>query len=227
MLVIAVIGYAAAFAGFSVGAAASFFTSKLGKRFQGSLLGFTGGILIAFICFEIIPNAFQALDGGLVTGIFGIAAGVAFCALGENLIRPRGGSGLMLVLAAVVHNFPEGVALGALLSISFPAGVKLAAVIAVHCLPEAVAIFASMKRKRRVYMFLLPAAMGLGTFAGAALSGISPAVLCLSLGFSGGVMLYVTCGDVLPEAKTRWKGRFSSIFACLGFIAGVLLTAFL
>ena len=37
-------------------------------------------------------------------------------------------------------------------------------------------------------------------------------------------MLYVTCGEILPESKELWGGKLSTVGALLGMVIGILCT---
>lgn len=240
-ILIAVTGYLAGLCGFLPGIIFSCIADKFGRRFQGSLMGFTGGLLISFICFEMLPEAFEA--SGLYIGVAGILAGVLSCAFLEKRILPVSqnlnlglnnkyiNTGILLAISVSLHNIPEGMAIGSLMNISVQAGMRLAVAISIHCLPEAAAVFLPFIKggigiKKLIAMSLLFALpICIGTVIGAVLGGISPVFISVCLGFAGGVMLYITCGEVIPSSKGVWNGRLTTILAVLGFVTGVLLTA--
>jgi ZIP family zinc transporter len=248
VFIIALTGYFTGLCGFLPGILLSKGINRRGKRVQGPLMGFTGGLLLAFICFEMLPEAF--LGASLYIGVAGMLFGVLACAFFEKRMPSAVAflsgkktasssretsrflrTGLLLAVGVALHNVPEGMAVGALLNVSFNAGVRMALIIAVHCLPEAVAValplFQSGFSLRWAcglsFLFALPLAAGAS--CGAFLSGVSPVFVSVCLGFAGGVMLYVTCGEVIPDAKGIWRGRLTTVLAAFGFIAGVLLTA--
>lgn len=238
---IVIIGYLTGVCGFLPGILLSRTVDKLGRRVQGPLVGFTGGLLLAFICFEMLPQAFDGVAIGV--GVTGMLAGVLLCAFTEKRIpkiaerlgadrkQPQMNTGVMLALGVVLHNIPEGIAVGALLNTDVDAGIKMALIIAVHCLPEAIAIALPLIKSGvsieqlsgAALLFALP--LCIGAMIGALLGGVSRVFISVCLGFAGGVMLYITCGEVLPDSRDLWRGRLTTIFATVGFIAGVLLTA--
>jgi ZIP family zinc transporter len=231
-LSIGLVGYLTAFSGFFLAGVFCFAVGKLGNRFLGTMMGFTAGIIIAFICFELIPGSLERF--GLYKGIIAMLLGVALSAwlegrLGEFHRYEK--AGLLLVLGVTIHNIPEGMALGSLLHVSFPAGVSLAIMIAAHCFPEGLAVMLPFKQagakasKMLALSLLVPIPMSVGALSGALISSSSPLFVDACLCFSGGVMLYIACGNILPESKDVWRGRMSAIGAMLGFVAGVWLTA--
>lgn len=197
-------------------------------------MGATGGLLLAFICFEMFPKAFD--EGGLVITIAGMLSGVVLTAFLESkiaVIAKSAGSrgGALLAVGVALHNIPEGLAIGALFAVDSDAAKKLALLVAIHCLPEGLAVFLPMKRggMKTADVICLSLAfgfpMGLGAALGGIISTIAATITSGCLGLAGGVMLYIICGDILPESKKIWNGRLTTIGAMLGFAIGVILTA--
>jgi ZIP family zinc transporter len=231
-LVIALIGFLAAFSGFFLASVFRLAAGKMGNRFLGTMMGFTAGILIAFICLEIIPGSLERF--GLYKGIAAMLLGVALSAWLEGrlgALEKFEKASILLVLGITIHNIPEGMALGSMLHVSFAAGLSLAIMIAAHCFPEGLAVMLPFRqsgagaRKMFALSLLVPLPMSIGALSGALISAASPSFVDACLCFSGGVMLYIACGDILPESKDVWRGRMSAVGAMLGFAAGVWLTA--
>ncbi len=234
------IGYLAGLVGFLGGALFSIATKKRGNRFFGTLMGFTAGLLISFVCFEMLPIALE--NSSFYFGVAGIVAGVCVCAVLEKSLTDFKEqlsssvnakylkTGMLLGLGVMLHNIPEGMALGALTSINLTTGIKIAVIISIHCLAEAIGVFYPLIKSglhvNRIlsYSFVFSLPMAFGSLIGSTISNISTIVLAVSLSFAGGVMLYITCGQVIPESKDIWHGRLSTIGAMAGFVIGVLLT---
>lgn len=235
IICITLIAYVMGLVGFLGGTLFSVVTHKLGRKFHGMLMGFTAGLLIAFVCFAMLPLAFAT--SGLEVGVVGILLGVAASALLENMMEKTSGGthalkmGLLITLGVVLHKIPEGMAIGSMLNINMAAGLSMSAIVAIHCFPEAVAVTFSLREggmscaKLFAACFLICLPMALGAFFGAALSNISNVFVSLCLSFAGGVMIYVTCGEIIPESKEIWKGSISTVGALAGFALGVILTA--
>lgn len=241
LILFTIIGYITGLAGFIPGSVFAKLTGRLGSRFCGALMGFTGGLLIAFICFEMLAPAVVCENVYLVC--FGLLAGVVLSALFENEIavftkklksfsnKSSMKSALLLVFGIALHNIPEGMALGSMLAVSPAQGYKMAVIIAIHCFPEAIAVAVPLVESgikwRGLLLFsaLLAIPLAIGSGAGGALSAVSPAVSAILLSVAGGVMIYITCGEILPESKEIWGGRLSTVGAGLGFVLGVIITA--
>lgn len=246
VLVITIFGFLIALSGKLFGFVISRVTKNVSRRMQGTLMGFTAGVLIAFVCFSILPEAFE--KAGVYFVIVGILAGVCLCVFLDGkilgLVVSHGSSvvshgsaqssfiktGLIVAIGVMVHNLPEGIAIGSICAVSMQEGIKLGIVVLIHCIPEAIAVCIPLSKggysKSQIFFIivLISLPMGIGSFIGAYLSGVTQIFLTLSLSFAGGVMLYITCGEILPESKDIWNGRLSTVGALLGFIIGILLT---
>jgi len=226
------VGYITAAAGFL--AANVFFLivgAGGGKRLYGTILGFTAGLLLAFVCMSMLPEVFAGV--GLAAGIAGLIAGMAasfFLEGGTGEMERWKRTGFLLAVGVSVHNIPEGMALGALLVSDRALGLSMAVIIAIHCFPEALAVMTPMRLAgySRIRLLLLSLLLALpmcaGAFAGGLASRVWPSFASVCMSFAAGVMLYMACGDILPESKDVWRGRLSTIGAMAGFLAGVVLT---
>lgn len=235
------VGYITAFTGMIMGCGIAFGTRKYGRRFQGSLMGFTGGLLISFVCFELLPNAFEG--DTFYPVIVGMLVGVLLTAYLEgksaklyskikNGTRSREiKTGLLLALGILIHNFPEGIGIGSLYSITQFGAIRLCLIIALHCIPEGLAVALAFKESgwgflKTIFIIgLLGIPMGMGSYLGVLLSSISQIFVSISFAFAGGVMLYITCGEIIPDSKEIWSGRMTTVGALTGFILGVMVIA--
>lgn len=202
-------------------------------------MGFTAGLLLSFVCFEILPIAF--ITWGLYYAIAGIIIGVVVSVFIESKISFNEisnkkeynykflKSALLIGIAISLHNIPEGIALGSLLQYNFKAGITMAILISIHCFPESLSICIPLLKSGIsiktliIYCFFLALPMGFGCFVGGLLSGISGLFTSLCLSFASGVMLYITCGEMIPESKNIWSGRITSVFSCFGFVLGIVI----
>lgn len=78
------------------------------------------------------------------------------------------------------------------------------------------------KTKVVIYTLLSGVTTGIGAFFGALLGKISTGVISICLSFAAGAMLYIVSGELIPESKKIYKGRFASIGNIIGFIMGIL-----
>lgn len=236
------LGFVVGVLGTGAGGAAAFVLRKPSRRFMGTILGLSGGLMMSIVCFELLPKAFEM--AGLTVSIAGIILGVGLVTLVDLLVPDRdftrkgiqGSSyirtGMLLGLGIAIHNFPEGLAIGSGLAANTYLGFSLAFVIGFHNMPEGIAMAAPMiiGGYSRVKIFLATilagVPMGLGALAGSLLGEISPLLVSLCLSFAGGTMLFITCGELIPKSQSIHRGRASAFGIIIGIIAGIVLSAF-
>ncbi|MCI5772315.1 MAG: ZIP family metal transporter [Clostridiales bacterium] len=165
----------------------------------------TAGLMLAVVCFEMLPEA-VALHTPL--GLSGIFAGVALMACLSPLTGRLGGLGGKLGAGVALHNLPEGMAIGAGLAAPGLTGLRIALSIALHDVPEGAAIALPLRAEGK----RVPAAIGAATLSGlptvaGALAGmllgrVGDGLMSFCLGLAGGAMLELTCRDMLPDSRS-------------------------
>lgn len=235
-----VVGTAAGIAGTGLGGALAFLLSNPGKRYLSTVLSMSAGLMIAVVCFDLLPRAFEL--GGLVTGLTGTILGIAVIALFQSVISANNvqnkrdrkknyiQTGLLLGVGIALHNFPEGLAIGTGFSSVQTYGLGLSLVIALHDIPEGIAMATPMRMggmgKFKVILAALLAGVptGIGALIGYVLGEISVTFISLCLGFAGGAMLYITCSELIPESHDLYKGRISGFGLVVGIVLGILIS---
>ncbi|KAG5444902.1 Zinc transporter ZIP11 [Clonorchis sinensis] len=142
----------------------------------------------------------------------------------------------LLIIAVTVHNIPEGLAVGiAFGGIGHHARSTLANArnlaigIAIQNFPEGLAVslplnaagcgFTKSFFLGQLSGLVEPIAGILGCIAVQFFRRLQP----YALGFAAGAMLFVVFDDVIPEAQHRGNGRWTSIWAIVGFIVMMVL----
>lgn len=240
LLTVTLLGFAVGIVGTGTGGALAFLFRHPSNRFMGTVLGLSSGLMIAIVCFDLLPQAFEI--GSLTIGIIGIIFGTGIITLIDQLISFRGfidkGStgngyirtGVLLGIGIAIHNFPEGLAIGSGLVAAIRLGLSLSIVIAFHNIPEGIAMAVPMLAGgySRVKIFIATVMagvpMGFGALMGALLGEISPLFISFCLAFAGGAMLFITCGELIPKSQNIYKGRASSFGIILGIIGGIILS---
>lgn len=233
------IGFLCGMVGTGLGGILTLLLKNPTKRFMAVLLGFTSGIMISVVCFDLLPEAFDF--GGVFISLVGVVAGVGMILIIEQFIPERVSqkfsedfdfirSGILLGIGIAIHNFPEGLAVGSGFAASNYLGLGLAIVIGLHDMPEGIAMAAPLKMggisrlKVLLYTVLAGIPMGFGAFVGELLGEISHNLICLCLSFAGGAMLYITCGELIPKTQNIYKGRISTIGMIAGIICGIIIS---
>ena len=134
--------------GTTIGGIIGVFTKKNSKKFLSFVLAFASGLMMAIICFDLIPESLEI--GNLINAIIGIIFGIAsmiFCDkiveqkfnMKENNIIQKNTllkTGIIVSIGLAIHNFPEGLAIGAGFGASIKLGLSLAIAICLHDIPE-------------------------------------------------------------------------------------------
>lgn len=241
ILMITIIGTIVGVLGTGLGGVAALFIVRPNTRFIGVVLGITSGIMLSVVCFDLLPEAYEI--SGLFVEILGIVLGIITILLIEELfpsfdkVKYKKGydksfikTGALLGIGIAIHNFPEGLAIGSGFMFTPEMGITMALVIALHDLPEGVAMATPLRiggsSRLKVVLLALLAGIptGVGTLFGAMLGSVSDFFIGLCLSFAGGTMLYITCGELIPNAKALHKGRASTIGLVIGFIFGIIVT---
>lgn len=208
------------------------------NKFLSFILEFAAGLMIAIVCFELIPEAMEFAS--LTTVIIGIIFGVGVMIICDNFVNykyeqkkhPQSNSllktGIIVGIGLAIHNFPEGLAIGSGFEASMKLGVALAVAICLHDIPEGISMSVPMKnggmKKSKVllYTILSGVTTGIGALFGSILGTVSEELISVCLAFAAGAMLYIVSGELIPESNKIYRGRFASIGNILGFIIGII-----
>lgn len=230
--------------GTSIGGFIGAFLKVSSNKYLSFSLEFAAGLMTAIICFDLIPESLEIID--ISTCIIGIFIGILamiFCnkivskysihSIGFPNLKQSSlfQTGIIIALGLAIHNFPEGLAIGAGFESSNTLGFKLAIAIALHDIPEGIsialplALSGSSKTKAIIITTLSGLTTGLGVFFGVLIGNISTIFIGLSLSFAAGCMLYIVSCELIPESKKRYSGKFGSLGFMFGLIAGILTKA--
>ena len=206
------------------------------KKFLSFILSFASGLMIAIVCFDLLPEAFKLTT--LPTVFLGIILGIAtmiFCdviidkkfqaKLQKNTLLK---TGIVVSIGLALHNFPEGLAIGSGFEASLTLGLSLAIAICLHDVPEGISMAVPMKNggmkpaKVIFYVILSGITTGIGAFFGALIGGISQSVIAMCLSFAGGAMIYIVSGELIPESNELYHDRITAIGNILGLLIGIL-----
>ena len=235
----------------ALGAVPIVVVKRLGERVNDSLLGFSAGVMLAATCFSLIVPALDEAAGGTgggwgpsLTVGGGLLLGVIFLLVAERLtphahfIGPDGDARAarrvrrlwLFVFAILLHNVPEGLALGvAAAGEDADRAAALTTGISIQNVPEglvvALALVSAGLRASRA--FLISAGSGLVEPAAALLGGatvaISAPLLPWGLAFAGGAMLFVVSHEIIPESHRQGHELYATVGLVLGFVLMMVL----
>ena len=223
------------------------FNKKSAKTVSG-LLSFAAGVMLAVVCLDLVPDAIENSRTTLV--LTGTAFGFLLVLLLNDLTfrfhiiekdeadiseRRLFIGGIVTAVALALHNFPEGMVIGASF-IRYGADYRftlsqtaVAAVIGLHNIPEGMAMAVPLasggmrKSAAAAITALAGAPTVLGALVGYFLGTLSPLWLSLSLSLASGAMLYVVFGELLPEAYSLESTPLPVFCALAGILTGIFM----
>jgi len=143
--------------------------------------------------------------------------------------------GIAVFIAIILHDFPEGLAIG--VGAHTEAGIRAAlvfgAVLLLHNIPEGLAIAVPLKASGMKTKKILGIcfAAGLPTVLGAIIGyymGYADWLLAFTFAFAAGVMLYVVLTEMLPTAYEYAKNKkLLSVFILLGAVILIVFATLL
>lgn len=238
MLEISLLGLFFGTIGTTIGGIIGIFSKRNSNKFLSFILAFASGLMLAVICFDLIPEAMEI--SSVYTTILGIILGIIIMIICDNLVQKKFNSvnitskkagllktGIVVSIGLALHNIPEGLAIGSGFDESTALGLSLAIAICLHDIPEGISMAIPMKNggmkplKVMIYVILSGIATGIGALIGAAIGNISKGVIAVCLAFAAGAMLYIVSGELIPEANKLYQGRMTAIGNIFGFLIGL------
>lgn len=241
--------------GTTLGAACVYFMKDgLSLYTRRVLLGFASGVMVAASVWSLlIPSIDMATDAGgipYIPALTGTIVGFIFLLITDNIIPhlhlgsnlPEGPQNdltrsAMLVFAVVIHNIPEGMAVGVVFAgmlecseyISMAAAFALSIGIAIQNFPEGAIISMPLresgvgKHKAFFWGFLSGVVEPIGAIAVLLFSSVMTMVLPYFLAFAAGAMLYVVVEELIPEASLGVHSNHGTMGFCAGFVLMMVL----
>ena len=192
-------------------------------------IGFSTGIMILVSTFELIPESHRAIGmaaTGLTVGFGALLLLLAnFLLPHTHLVREHGMADTRLVRSVslvvgglILHDVPEGFAMANAYLASPSLGLLVALAIALHNLPEelAMAIPAMTLRSRRFLLqaaFLSAFAEPLGAMLGLIAVAADPSLNAYFMAFAAGAMIFISIHELAPMAHRYRRPAW--------FIAGI------
>lgn len=236
MIRIVLIGSVVSLIGTMTGALLGVIVKKPSNKLLGGIIGFAGGLMLAVVVFDLIPEALTKWNfvGTLVFCILGIIIiAIIDNKISINSMDKHVKVAFMAALGLMIHNFPEGIIMGCGFAAGGTLGIKMSIIIAIHDIPEGIAVSAPLIVSRvRVskilfYTFITAFPTAIGTWIGVYIANISVNILGACLSFASGIMLYVVCGEMIPESSKLWDGVTSTIGVLSGIMIGLFMVRIL
>lgn len=250
------IGILIPFIGTSLGAACVYLMKKeMNKKLNKILLGFASGVMIAASVWSlIIPSIDMSHHMGKLSFIpsaVGVLLGMMFLFSLDKVIphihvnspteegpkKYNLKKSTKLVFSVVLHNIPEGMAVGIAFAavmnegnaITFASALALSIGIAIQNFPEGAIISMPLKSEglSKNKAFIYGALSGIVEPIGAALtimfSSFFTPIMPYLLSFAAGAMIFVVVEELIPEAAGDNSSDISAIAFGIGFVIMMIL----
>lgn len=195
------------------------------------------GALLGDALIHLIPEAFEDSANGVLTSILVIAGVLFFFILekflhwhhhGEDKEEPNiHPAGQLVLFSDGIHNFIDGVVIGASFLISIPVGLATTLAVILHEIPQEIGDFAVLlhsgyTKSRALWLNFLSALLSiLGAVVVLTLGEIAENSAMWFLPLAAGGFIYIAVADLIPELHKTKEARHS-IMQIVAVIVGVL-----
>lgn len=202
---------------------------------------FAAGSLLAASFLDLIPEAYAAGDARIVAVVMLVGFLLFFIlerflgwfhhhhSHGNSSVHPTAG---LIVIGDTLHNFIDGLVIGAAFLIDIPTGIVVTIAVAAHEIPQELGDFGlmlsyGMSRKSVALVNFLSAlatvVAALGVVAiGGSVEFAEPYLLALAAGF----FVYIAASDIIPTIHAESKLRIAN-FQTGVLLAGVVIVGYL
>lgn len=201
-------------------------------------LSFASGVMISVSLTDLIPESLNLINCKnyfftITISLISIFIGIFLSILLDNITdkkvnnNPLYKTGLLSMLAIIIHNIPEGIITFITTTTNIKLGIGLSFAIALHNIPEGISIsipiYYSTKSKFKAFNYTLISALSepLGALITYLflINFINNFILGILFSIIAGIMLEISLFNLLPISKKYQYNTSSKLF----FIFGVLI----
>jgi len=206
------------------------------KKYISLFISLAVGALLGDAFIHLIPEAFETSSNALNTSLLIIGGIFIFFILekflhwhhheddsDENHVHPVG---KLVLFSDGIHNFIDGIVIGASFMVSIPVGIATTMAVVLHEIPQeigdfAVLIHAGYSKARALWLNFLSALSALlGLALVFILGGIGDTFINVVLPIAAGGFIYIALGDLIPELH-KTKGGKSFVLQIIMFLVGI------
>lgn len=209
-------------------------------------LGYTAGVLIGVVAFDLLPEIFELLQkqhlaptGAMIALVCGF---VLFHIIEKSILIHHSQEheyevhhhpqvGVASALALTGHSFLDGVGIGLGFQAGNTVGIAVAIAVIAHDFTDGLntvnLMLLNKNKSKKALAFLLLDALApvLGALS-TLLFTIPDSVLPLYLGFFAGFLLYIGASEILPEAHSKHSSYWTIVLTVLGATFMFVVTRF-
>jgi zinc and cadmium transporter len=199
---------------------------------------FAAGALLGAAFFDLIPEAIEISHEGVAPRW--VLGGIIMFFVLEHFLhwfhhhhehadKSKQVTAPLIVVGDSVHNFLDGIAIGAAFLISVPTGIVTAIAVAAHEIPQEIGDFGlllnkGLSRKKVIYINVFSALM---STVGAILTFWIGSATALPLGallaVTSGMFIYIAASDLIPTIHEESSRKSLNHLGVLLLLAGVLV----
>ncbi len=209
------------------------------------VMGFTAGVLIALVAFDLLPEIFHQAQStnldpiipmvALLAGYLGFYTVEKLALIhhgaqnGEGAATTHPTVGVLSALALTGHSFLDGVGIGLGFQVSAATGIAVAIAVIGHDMSDGLntvtLMLVNRNTSRRALALLAMDAIApvLGTLS-TFLFSVQGVALPLYLGFFAGFLLYIGASDILPAAHGKQSSVGTVALTALGAMFAFAVT---
>ncbi len=208
------------------------------KRFMVYMISFSAGALLGDAFIHLLPEVVEEAGFGLNISFY-VLSGLAFSFIIEKIVHWRHCHHLttkdhphpfawMNLFGDLVHNFVDGLIIGASYMVSIPVGIATTAAVVLHEIPQEIGDFGVLihggftRKKALMLNFLSGLGAVVGTVVALLLGGYIEGMEMFLVPFAAGIFIYVASADLIPELhkEVKWQKSLAQFFF---FLLGIMV----
>ena len=206
-------------------------------------VSFSAGALFGDVFIHLLPEVVEEHGFGLNIGI-GVLVGIVLFFIIEKFVHwqhchvPEEKGHVhpftySILVGDALHNFIDGLIIGASYLVSFPAGVATTLAVLLHEIPQEIGDFGVLvhggfsKGKALLLNFLSALTAVLGVIIALALSGTIESISLILVPIAAGGFIYIAGSDLIPELHKHSEKFGESLGHLIVFILGILVMGLL
>ncbi|MDB5184641.1 MAG: permease [Candidatus Saccharibacteria bacterium] len=233
-------------------AASTFISTALGGIFAlrhkdrlHRILGFTAGILIGVVAFDLLPEIFELVQkhgANARHAMIALVCGyLTFHVIEKSILihhsqedeygnHHHPAVGLLSASALAMHSFFDGLAIGLGFQAGNSVGIAVAIAVIAHDFSDGINTVSLMllnrnDRRRALTLLTIDALAPILGAASTLLFQVSDHALVIYLGFFAGFLLYIGSSEILPEAHSQHSSYRTIALTVLGAAVMFVITS--
>ena len=208
------------------------------------MVSFSAGALFGDVFLHLLPEVIEETGGFTLFISFSVLFGIVLSFLVEKVVQwrhchhhPKHGGHVhafaqMNLIGDGVHNFIDGLVIGASYLVSIPVGLSTTLAVLFHEIPQEIGDFGVLvhggytKGKALFFNFLTALTAFLGVILALVLSRYVEGLTMFLVPFAAGGFLYIAGSDLIPELHKE-IGPKKALLQLIAFLLGILVMALL